>query len=201
MGLPCCAFRNLPLASIAKSAFVASVAVGGLTAGQAWALVVTVPGYGNWNVTTFLGSYDDNTTHFAQPPAPGAMPWWGSQVAAEAFANAVGDRLTPSTNICELCEPPSASGPYFGYGFDVETNYIRPVQYSSFEYTLSDPESGQAMSSITRGSIPFVWAEATAVAVPGPLPVLGIAACFVYSRKLRSRIKKSGNAATCTYTL
>jgi hypothetical protein len=37
--------------------------------------------------------------------------------------------------------------------------------------------------------------------VPGPLPALGVAAGFGYSRKLRSRIKKSGNSASSTFTL
>ena len=37
--------------------------------------------------------------------------------------------------------------------------------------------------------------------VPGPLPALGVAAAFGYSRKLRNRIKKSGHSASCTFTL
>jgi hypothetical protein len=38
-------------------------------------------------------------------------------------------------------------------------------------------------------------------AVPGPLPALGVAAAFGYSRKLRNRIKKSGNSASSAFTL
>jgi hypothetical protein len=37
--------------------------------------------------------------------------------------------------------------------------------------------------------------------VPGPLPLFGAAAAFGYSRKLRNRIKKSGNSASNTFTL
>jgi hypothetical protein len=37
--------------------------------------------------------------------------------------------------------------------------------------------------------------------VPGPLPVFGAATAFGYSRRLRRRIKKSGNSASSTYTL
>ncbi|MCX5951713.1 MAG: hypothetical protein NT158_11330 [Cyanobacteria bacterium] len=52
----------------------------------------------------------------------------------------------------------------------------------------------------------FVWAQATlysstAAPVPGPLPAFGAAAAFGFSRKLRKRIKRSGNAVSSTYSL
>ena len=46
-----------------------------------------------------------------------------------------------------------------------------------------------------------VSASSPSASVPGPLPVLGAAAAFRFSRKLRQRIKKSGNSASSTYTL
>lgn len=37
--------------------------------------------------------------------------------------------------------------------------------------------------------------------VPGPLPVLGAAAAFGFSRQLRKRVKRSANAASTSYSL
>jgi hypothetical protein len=54
-------------------------------------------------------------------------------------------------------------------------------------------------------SNPYFCAKSTLVtpagpsaAVPGPLPVLGAAASFCFSRKLRKRIKPSANSADGT---
>jgi hypothetical protein len=41
----------------------------------------------------------------------------------------------------------------------------------------------------------------SSTSVPGPLPLFGAAAAFGFSRKLRNRIKKSGNSAASTFTL
>jgi hypothetical protein len=45
-----------------------------------------------YDVTTFTGTYDANTSKFALPPS-GLMPWWGSQSIASQFATQVWDRL------------------------------------------------------------------------------------------------------------
>ena len=179
--------RRPRLASLAKSALNAGLAVGALAAGQAQALAVNVPDYGDWDVTTFTGSYDDNTSKFAQLPAPGVMPWWGSQTAALAFANAVRNQLPPS-GICSACDPPTAAGPFFGYGTDEPS---QPIQYSYFQYLTSNPELGGAVSTFQPGSFISVWAQATPATTPapGPLPALGIAAAFSYSRLLKLRLK------------
>jgi len=47
-------------------------------------------------------------------------------------------------------------------------------------------------------STPF---SSSTAAVPGPLPALGAAAAFGFSRKLRKRIKRSPNAVSSTYSL
>ena len=125
--------------------------------------IVNVPGYGYFIITTFLGSYYDNTVQFALPANGGVMPWWGSQSAAEAFANAVRNQLPPSS-ICEVCEPPTAGGPYFGYGTDEPS---QPIQYSYFEYPTSDPELGGAVSAYQSGGFTSVWAKAT----PAPVSI------------------------------
>ncbi|MEI6616142.1 MAG: hypothetical protein WCL59_06140 [Cyanobium sp. ELA507] len=186
--MPASTSRSPNWSSLAKSAMSAGLAAGALTAGQAQALVVSVPGYGHWDVTTFTGSYDDNTTKFAQLPAPGVMPWWGSQTAALAFANAVRNQLPPS-GICSACTPPTAAGPYFGYGTDGSIN--EPIELSYFQYLSSSPEIGGAVSVFRQGNFSFVWAQASPATTPapGPLPALGIAAAFSYSRLLKMRIK------------
>ena len=54
--------------------------------------------------------------------------------------------------------------------------------------------------SILQSSTPYTWAIATrapippAPTVPGPLPLIGAAAAFGFSRRLRSRINKSATA-------
>ena len=109
------------------------MAVGALSAGQAQAQAVNVPGYGYWDVTTFLGSYYDNTLQFALPANGGVMPWWGSQTAAEAFANAVRNQLPPSPN-CETCQPPTARGPFFA------TELMSPVSQFNIVFLNIPPQ-------------------------------------------------------------
>ena len=192
--------RRLRWSSLAKQTLGAGMAVGVLTAGQAQALVVNVSGYGYWNVTTFEGSFYNNTTQFALPADDGVMPWWGSQTAAEAFANAVRNQLPPAIN-CSTCEPPTSGGPFFGYG----TNELggQPIQYSYFQYPTSNPRLGGAVSTYQPGSFTSVWAKADPAAstVPGPLPALGAAAAFGFSRKLRKRLKASGSVSSTATTV
>jgi hypothetical protein len=47
----------------------------------------------------------------------------------------------------------------------------------------------------------FRAADVSPASVPGPLPALGAAAAFGFSRKLRKRIKGSTNALSSSYTL
>ena len=68
-----------------KAAFGTAVAIGVLGAGQAQALVVNVNGQ-NWNVTTFTGSYNANTSKFKTAANGGMMPWWGNLTLANSFA-------------------------------------------------------------------------------------------------------------------
>jgi hypothetical protein len=91
-------FKNFKMISF--SAFSPKLALGAaaplaaisLSPGSAQAIVVNVGGV-QYDVTTFNGSYNDNTSKFALPPAPGVMPWWGSQSLAQQFAAALGGNL------------------------------------------------------------------------------------------------------------
>jgi hypothetical protein len=78
--------------SLAKAALGMILAAGALTAGQAQAVVVTVNGQ-DWDVTTFTGSYDTDTSKFALPSLGGVMPWRGSSDLTNSFASAVSTSL------------------------------------------------------------------------------------------------------------
>ena len=133
------------------------------------------------------------------PANGGVMPWWGLQAAAEAFANAVLNQLPPSIN-CDTCEPPTAGGPFFGYGTDVPS---QPIQFSYFQYPTSDPDLGAAVSTFQPGGFISVWAQAAPVAstFPGPPPAFGAAATFGFSRKLRKRLNASRSVSSTATTV
>jgi hypothetical protein len=162
-------------ATLAKSALGAAVALGTLTVGPAKALLVQVNGI-TYNVTTFgPGSYTANASKFALPSNGGVMPWWGSKSLATQFAYSIGTSLGL----------PNAGGdgaPYLAYGT------ISNILVSSINLTgsglISEPNNQFSDSTIT-------WAQVVPVSapVPGPLPALGAAAAFGFSRQLRKRIK------------
>ena len=151
--------------------------MGVLTAGQAQAFVVNVGGQ-DWDVTTFTGTYNDNTSKFATAANGGVMPWWGDSALANQFATAA-----------------AIQGPSFGY----ELGFIG-INAWYYGGSGTSPVSNHPALSIP-------WASATlvtpppAASVPSPLPALGAAAAFGYSRKLRSRIKGRTNTVGSTYSL
>ena len=170
-------------ASLAKKALGTAVVMGVLGAGSAQALVVDVDGQ-QWEVTTFTGTYDNNVTLLQN------QEWWGNQATAEKFASAVGDDL----NFPNLF---GTVGPYFAFS-EGQRNFgrlgtLRWVNASAeivILGTSSDP-------NVFRNTN-VTWATATR-AVPGPLPILGVAAAFGFSRKLRKRIKlHKGTSAVST---
>jgi hypothetical protein len=166
----------------------AALAAISLSPGSAQALVVTVGGT-QYDVTTFTGSYNDNSSKFAQPPAPGVMPWWGSSSNATAFASAVGTNLGTPNN---------PYGPFFAHSYD--PNYDPgfgpdPAVFAAFV------QGNTTIDTVISPSNPlFVYAQATLytdptpAAAPGPLPLFGAAAAFGFSRKLRKRIKLAPGA-------
>ena len=159
----------------------AALAAISLSPGSAQAYVVTVGGV-QYDVTTFTGSYDANTSKFALPPAPGVMPWWGVSSLASQFATAVGNGLGT---------PNGQQGPLFGV--------VRTGPGNAFISYYSHHSSFGTISTFTGISDSATWAQvapaATATApAPGPLPLLGAAAAFGFSRQLRKRIKLEPNA-------
>ena len=166
-------------ASLAKSAFAAAVALGTLAAGHAQAYVVTVGGV-QYDVTTFTGTYNDNTSKFALPPG-GVMPWWGSQALANSFATAVGANLgTPNSYLS------NTSGPAFSY----QTN---GVATQGTNWCTANCMSNPDLIMVAYANS-ATYAQATLYTpppVPGPLPLFGAAAAFGFSRQLRKRIKRA----------
>jgi len=156
----------------------AALAAISLCPGSAQAFVVNV-GVVQYDVTTFTGSYNDNTSKFALPPAPGVMPWWGSESLASQFAAAVGGNL-PGL-IPQL-------GPLFGWALGNEEGV---VSVASKVWVVPEQSVDGGGLSLMEGG---VWAQVTpstppAAPAPGPLPLFGAAAAFGFSRKLRKRIK------------
>jgi len=178
--------------SLAKPALGVALAMAALTAGQAQAFVVNVEGQ-DWDVTTFTGSYNDNEAKFNV----GEMPWWGNESLASLFAGAVGSSLGAPNGLHATLR---SWGPKFSFSAcDTTCGYL--AQYS-VELTSGSPivMIGLEPKGLeSNGGRPLTWARATPytppAGAPGPLPALGAAAAFGFSRKLRKRIKCSTNTS------
>ena len=171
-----------------RSAIGAALAIGVLGAGQAQAVVVNVNGQ-NWNVTTFTGSYNDNTSKFNTAANGGIMPWWGNSTTANAFASAVGAALGYPNSVAS-----AERGPFFAY--NDTGGQGQAVTYFSLAPSVN-PNSPSSFFGPRENSRSY--AQADLATVPGPLPALGAAAAFGYSRTLRKRInfsKAVGASAT-----
>jgi hypothetical protein len=178
--------------SLAKPTLGVALAMGALTGCKAQAVVVNVEGK-DWDVTTFTGSYNDNESRFNV----GEMPWWGNESLASLFAGAVGSSLGAPNGLHATLR---SWGPKFSFtACDTTCGYL--AQYS-VELTSGFPvvTIGLEPKGLdSSGGRPLTWAKATPytspAAVPGPLPALGAAAAYGFSRKLRKRIKCSTNTS------
>jgi len=173
---------------------------GALSAGQAQALLVNVGGK-LWDVTIFNGTYQDNAGKFALPANGGKMPWWQDPagLTSALFAQAVGNAL----GYPNLTYPGSSSGgngggspgpvgPFFTYSTPGISgsgqNLVRSINAA---YAYGSPASVSVGNPTGFTSNDTLWFAQAELAVPGPLPALGAAAAFGFSRKLRNRIKAS----------
>lgn len=157
----------------------AAVAAISLSPGSAQAYVVTVGGV-QYDVTTFTGTYSDNIGKFRTPANGGVMPWWGVESTANAFAAAVGSLAG---------EPNNLSGNTFGPIFAVRFEGSSPGNVFGRYYGYN---GSNAINDYYRAaSEPRVWAQVSPVSTPapGPLPALGAAAAYGFSRQLRKRIQ------------
>jgi len=180
--------------SLAKPALGVALAMGALTAGQAQAVVVNVDGQ-DWDVTTFSGGYYENSSKFETPANGGVMPWWNNINLAGKFTAAVSSSL-------------GDEGPYFAFETDPTAfggvGVINQLIYNS-SHPMTIFGAGKAGIGPGYGGPQAGWAQATPytspAAAPGPLPALGAAAAFGYSRKLRKRIKRNTNTGSGAYCL
>jgi hypothetical protein len=174
------------------SALFAALGGIGLNAGQARALVVTVGGQ-PWDVTTFSGSYNDNSNKFATAANGGVMPWFGKGFLASQFAQAVGGNLGFPNDLIGLCPKnagnPTCFGPFFPFTVAYDSFYGADAVQSVFEADTSYLGGGVAGGGVLPSDAGVIWAQATPLAVPSPLPLFGAAAAFGSSRQLRKRIK------------
>jgi hypothetical protein len=159
-----------------------SAAVAGTIAmpGAAHALVANVNVNGtNYSVTSFTGSYNTNTTRFTTAE----MPWLGDMSFADTFAAAVATSLGKPNF--------SNYSPAFVWGVMTEQ-----VNSSWFDFNSNAVLSTGFLlnQNITYAVIASAPAPS---AVPGPLPLFGVAAAFGWSRRLRTRIAgKNASEAT-----
>jgi len=169
----------------------AALAAISLSPGSAQAYVVTVGGV-QYDVTTFTGSYDANTSKFATAANGGAMPWWGgSYSVANAFANAVGTNFgTPNIGSSAGSANGNAVGPLFAYGFN--DPYVRAEAVCPTG-CLGSPE---AAALFNYESAVFAQATLYTTPVPAPLPLLGSAAALSFCRRLSSRSKRLRHGAS-----
>jgi hypothetical protein len=182
---------------------VASIGSIALTAGDAQAITVTVGGK-QWDVTTFTGSYNDNSNKFQTPGNGGVMPWWGQVTEASAWADTLGWALgDPNTGLWDSSAN-LLTGPAFGWSIGNHPVNNDEIIYT--QYVYSQPPStypGYLISPINMGDLrsrsAITWAQAS-LSVPAPLPALGAFAALSFSRKLRKRIKNSASIASITYS-
>lgn len=146
-------------------------------------------------MTTFTGSYNDNASKFATLENGGVMPWWGSFTSAYDFALA--------TDLA-LGNPDTPLGQYglFAWTRSITHGVRGTAMYSNSTATVITTYNPSITPATSRP-----WAQATLVPaagsggsadVPGPLPVLGLAVAFGFSRQLRKRIKASASSPPST---
>ncbi|MEB3167824.1 MAG: hypothetical protein VKK97_03740 [Synechococcaceae cyanobacterium] len=196
-------WSSLAASALAKSALFSGVVIGVIGAGQAHALVVNVAGQW-WDVTTFTGSYNDNTNKFRTPNNGGVMPWWGEVTVAAAWADALGWALG-DTNTGQWDDPQNLrAGPAFAWS--IGNHPINNDEIVSFRYVFAQPASSYPNYLVApphmgdlRSRSTITWVQATAP-VPSPLPALGATAAFGFSRQPRRRIKRITNAVSSRYS-
>jgi hypothetical protein len=195
-------------AALGKAVLGAAVAIGVLGAGEAQALVVNVNGQ-NWNVTFFDGTQGgSNAALFRTPAQGGAMPWFTDD------AESCGTNINASLSACLAAQFARAVGTSLNgelplrlrFAFSgMTSNSVGPGVEGTPCTSYDCLRTGQFIVINTLGTITPIpvgaleldtepqasigrWAY-VALPVPGPLPALGAAAAFGFSRKLRQRIK------------
>jgi hypothetical protein len=188
---------SLPERALGAAAALAAIS---LSPGSAQAFVVTVGGAQD-DVSTFTGSYEDNTSKFQTASQGGVMPWWGQQLLAQDFASAVGANLGMQNAYN------TTMGPWFAWDISRLGRGVEAHAFCTESLQWCDMRSGVtglfAVPSVVLGprsvdSKSNIYAQVSLYTPPisatGPLPLFGAAAAFGFSRKLRERIKLAPGA-------
>ena len=147
--------------------------------------------------TTYSISLQTGTFPNAFPsPSTTTMFWWGDAIKAGSAASAVGGAFGFPNPIYS-----NPTGPLFAYaihGPPPISIISRGIwTYGGMGYNIelaTSPSTTQTWATSYSQPAP----AGPAASVPGPLPVLGVAAAFGFSRKLRKRTKRSTNSAAGT---
>jgi len=198
--------RSRRWALLGKPTLGVALAMGVLTAGQAQALVVNVGGQ-DWELIPFTGTYSNNVDEMTsippippEPPlpeciGPGVRGVWMHSPEGKSHYRCVPDLVC----IPGCLNPPPPVDPS-------EPPKIWNPEASTW-FLVFNPTTGQPFFTNTLVPIDAVWTLSTpfstssSTPVPGPLPALGAAAAFGFSRKLRKRIKRSSDAVSSTYSI
>jgi hypothetical protein len=132
---------------------------------------VTIDGT-DYTISTYTGAL----SYILANPSLYSLPWFSSYETAEAFSTAVNTQtgMTQEVNT-ELGD--IVLGPIFSYSATGESYTWYNDLSGSFPFTF-DPDA----------TYTYAVVNAPAAATPGPLPLLGAAAAFSASRRLRHRI-------------
>lgn len=169
--------RSIPAGFAMAAAVAASVA----TAAPASAFVVNVGGQ-DYDVKSVFSTFEANATLLQ------SQVWWGDGSLAQQFAAAVGTNLGGFSN-------GGFSGPLFSVQLGAgDTNEGFSYQPADFPLAgLPEGVRNYGTPNSTFGGVTWQWNYAYAErvspsSVPGPLPLLGAAAAFGWSRRLRKRL-------------
>jgi hypothetical protein len=143
---------------------------------------VTVGGQ-SYDLTLYDGSYSANSSFFDLPANGGRMPWWNDQSLAEDFAAAL---------LHGLNTPPLPTyGPLFA--FDYSAGAPGLVSYSVLDLStigiLPFVDSSFTVAETSSQSYAILVESPPTASTPAPLPILGAAAAFRSSLRLRRRLR------------
>ena len=173
--------KFMKVGHFASIAALAALTTAMIDAGGSKAAIFNIGGQ-DYDVTTFSGSYNSDTSRFNTPANGGVMPWWGNSGLAQQFATAVGNSmgLVLGTQGPFFAYELTSSGSVRKYGYDSTStpNVNISLVNSNYGGTIA-PGTYYAQASLVAPS---------AAAAPGPLPVMGAAVAFGMSRRLRRRI-------------
>jgi hypothetical protein len=198
IGLITGAAAALPLLTPSPAHAISCAATSGLSATG----TCTIEDAGN---TYEISIVTDTFANAFPAPSTDNMFWWGDEGKSADAALAVGAAFG-YPNVFGY--PSFLDGPLFAVDLVVNpgsSTFVRGRSCQGVPELNCSPESGFPFGysfslavdqrvGLVQGVADFTWARSSLVssaAVPGPLPVIGAAAAFGFSRKLRKRIMQS----------